>query len=77
MAQLEDLTRCAQVLGILPDTSVTIVDVKWYRSTAVGMTYKDPVDRLGNELLYRDQEVGLPMAIAGHVIVAVAKSRQG
>jgi hypothetical protein len=54
MAQLEDLTRGAQVLGILPDTPVTVVDVKWYGSTAVGLTYKDPAGRLGNELLYRE-----------------------
>jgi hypothetical protein len=32
MARLEDLTRDAVVKGVLPDTPVTVVDVKWYGS---------------------------------------------
>src|SRR5438105_1532615 len=32
MARLEELTRGAQVSGILPDSLVTVFDVKWYGS---------------------------------------------
>jgi SNF2 family DNA or RNA helicase len=56
MARLEDLTRGATVKGILPNRLVTVVDVKWYGSAVVELTYKDATGRLGNELLYRDRE---------------------
>ena len=42
MAKLEDLTRGAAVKGILPDCLVTVIDVKWYGSAAIELTYKDP-----------------------------------
>jgi hypothetical protein len=45
MAKLEDLKRGAAVKGILPDSLVTVVDVKWYGSAAVELTYKDPSGR--------------------------------
>jgi hypothetical protein len=35
MTSLEDLKPGLKVTGILPDQSVTIVDVKWHGSTAV------------------------------------------
>ena len=35
MAALDELTRGAAVKGILPDGLVTVVDVKWYGSSAV------------------------------------------
>ena len=41
MTKLEDLKRGATVRGILPDRLVTVVDVKWYGSAAVELTYKD------------------------------------
>ena len=56
MARLEDLTRGAAVKGILPDSLVTVVDVKWYGSAVVELTDKDVSGRSGNELLYRDRE---------------------
>lgn len=65
MARLEDLTRGAVVKGILPDNLVTIVDIKWYGSNAMELTYKDALGRLGSELLYRDREPMLEIATAG------------
>ena len=56
MARLEELTRGSSVKGILPDGLVTVVDVRWFGSAAVELTYKDAAGRLGNELLYRDRE---------------------
>jgi len=53
---LEDLTKGATVKGILPNQVVTIVDVKWFGSDVVELTYKDAGGRPGNELLYRDRE---------------------
>ncbi|HLK59367.1 MAG TPA: SNF2-related protein, partial [Chthonomonadaceae bacterium] len=67
MTRLEDLTRGAQVRGILPDTAVVVVDVTWFGSTALELTYKDPQGRLGNQLLYRDNEPTLAVAAPGRL----------
>src|SRR5262249_42532625 len=45
MARLEDLTRGAAVKGILPDSLVTVVDVKWHGSAVVELIYKDASGR--------------------------------
>ena len=65
MAQLEELTRGAAVKGILPESLVTVVDVKWIGTVAVEVTYKDSAGRLANELLYRDREPTLEIAAVG------------
>ena len=65
MVRLEDLTRGMTVKGILPDHTVTIVDLKWHGSTVVEATYKDADGRLGNELLYRDRELSLEIVTSG------------
>jgi superfamily II DNA or RNA helicase len=65
MARLEELTRGAQISGILPDTLVTVVDAKWFGSGVIELTYKDAAGRLGSELIYRDREPSLEIATAG------------
>jgi superfamily II DNA or RNA helicase len=65
MARLEDLTRGAAVKGILPTGLVTVVDVRWYGTSAVELTYKDASGRPGNQLLYRDDEDRLEVVTAG------------
>src|SRR5262249_3367188 len=65
MARLEELTKGASIKGVLPDTLVTVVDVKWFGTAAVDLTYKDPAGQLGCELLYRDREPTLAIAEAG------------
>ena len=67
MACLEELTRSAQIKGILPDGLVTVVDVQWHGAVAVELTYKDAVGRLGNELLFRDREPTLEVLAAGRL----------
>jgi len=59
MARLEDLKRGANVSGVLPSVSVSVVDIKWHGSNVVELTYKDPDGKLGNELLYRENEASL------------------
>ena len=54
--KLEDLTTNAAVRGVLADSLVTVVSVKWYGDSAVELTYKTPTGRVANELLYRDDE---------------------
>jgi hypothetical protein len=65
MARLEDLTRGANVTGILPSGQVTVVDVRWHGSAVIELTYKDGGGTRGNELLYRDDEPRLIVVEAG------------
>ena len=65
MAKLEDLTRGAAVKGILPDCLVTVIDVKWYGSAAIELTYKDPAGKPNVVLLYRDREPMLEIGETG------------
>ncbi len=65
MSKLEDLTPNASVRGILPDCQVTVVNVQWFGSDAVELTYKDPGGKVSNQLLYRDDESHLEVIEQG------------
>lgn len=65
MARLEDLRQGAQVRGVVPAATVTVVDVRWFGSTTVELTYKDAAGRPGNVLLLRENEPTLEIASAG------------
>src|SRR5579864_9212412 len=65
MTKLEDLKRGATVKGIVPDCLVTVIDVKWYGSAAVELTYKDPAGKPSVVLLYRDREPTLEIGETG------------
>lgn len=65
MARLEDLQPSASVRGILPDRLVTIVNVQWFGSEALELTFKDPSGRVANELLYRHDEPRLEIVEMG------------
>src|SRR5207249_2997393 len=47
------------------DGLVTVVDVKWFGTTAVELTYKDAAGRLASEILYRDREPTIDIATVG------------
>jgi len=56
MTKLEDLKQNASVKGIVADSLVQVIDVKWYGSDAVELTYKTATGQVANELLYREDE---------------------
>ena len=56
MSKLEALQPNSTVRGILPDCLVTVVNVQWFGSTALELTYKTPAGKVANELLYRHDE---------------------
>src|ERR1700757_5173271 len=56
MSKLEELTPNAAVRGILPDGLVTVVNVQWFGSEALELTYKSASGKVANELLYRHDE---------------------
>ena len=65
LAALEDLRPSASIRGIAPDGLVTVVNVQWYGSDAVELTYKDAAGRIANELLFRHDEPRLEVVEAG------------
>jgi len=65
MARLEDLRKGAKVSGILPNTTVSVVDVHWHGSDVAELTYKDAEGNVGTELLFRDREPTLKIESPG------------
>ncbi|MGA2260737.1 MAG: helicase-related protein [Acidobacteriota bacterium] len=65
MSKLEDLQPNASVRGILPDCLVTVVNVQWFGSEALELTYKDPQGKVANQLLYRHDEPRIEVAEHG------------
>ena len=54
--RLEDLQPQCTARGIHPDGVVTVVNVQWFGSEALELTYKTPDGAVANELLYRHDE---------------------
>ncbi len=65
MSRLEDLQPNTAVRGVLPDRLVTVVNVQWFGSDALELTYKDPGGKVANTLLYRNDELRLEVAEQG------------
>lgn len=66
MARLEELARGASVQGVVPGEPVTVVDVKWFGSSAVELTYKvEQTGVVSNRLLYRSDEPTLQIIDGG------------
>jgi len=65
MIKLENLQPNAAVRGIVADALVTVVSVQWFGSEALELTYKTPVGKVANELLYRHDEPRLDIVELG------------
>ena len=65
MSKLEDLLPDSSVRGILPDQLVTVVNVQWYGSEALELTYKASGGGVANQLLYRADEPRLEVVEVG------------
>jgi SNF2 family DNA or RNA helicase len=65
--RLEDLEPKATVRGVLPDAPVTVVSLQWFGTDALELTYKDLAGRVGQVLLYRDDEPHLELVERGRL----------
>jgi len=65
MSTLENLLPNTAIRGILPDRLATVVNTQWFGSAALELAYKDPDGKVGNVLLYRDDEPRLEVVEAG------------
>lgn len=65
MAELEAIRPKTVLRGVVPEVTVTGVSVQWFGTDVVELTYKDPAGRVGQVLLYRDDEPRLEIVEAG------------
>jgi len=63
--RLEELQPNGAVRGIVPDSLVTVVNVQWFGSEALELTYKTSSGKVANELLYRHDEPRLDLVEQG------------
>ena len=63
--RLEELQPNAALRGIVPDALVTVVNVQWFGSEALELTYKTADGKVANELLYRHDEPRLEIVEKG------------
>ena len=63
--KLEQIQPNAALRGIFPDALVTVVNVQWFGSEALELTYKAPDGKVASELLYRDAEERLEIVEVG------------
>lgn len=63
--RLEDLQPRCTVRGVHPDDPVTVVNVQWFGSEAIELTYKTPTGTTESELVYRSDEGRLEMVAKG------------
>lgn len=65
MLKLEDITKDAQIRGILPEEIVRIVQVEPVGDAAITVYYKDSQGGIGEQMLFRSDEARLEIAQAG------------
>jgi hypothetical protein len=65
MIKLEQLQPGAAVRSVIPDAIVVVVNVQWFGSEALELTYKTPIGKVANELLYGHDEPRLEMVEHG------------
>lgn len=65
MLKLEDITKDAQLRGVLPDQVVRIIQVDPMGDHAVTIIYRDSQGNLDDQMLFRTDEARLELAQAG------------
>jgi SNF2 family DNA or RNA helicase len=65
MLKLEDIQPNAALRGILPESLVTVVNVRWHGQDALELVYRDAEGRVADTLLFRADEARLELAAAG------------
>ncbi|WP_369424491.1 SNF2-related protein, partial [Methanothrix sp.] len=60
--RLEDIRPNISLRGVLPDSTVTVVSVRWHGPNALSVIYRTPSGRVAEEILYRDDEQRLEPA---------------
>ncbi|MBX6772994.1 MAG: DUF3883 domain-containing protein [Chloroflexi bacterium] len=65
MERLSDLRPKAVVRGVVPEGTVTVVDVHWLASEVIELTYKDAAGRVDNVLLFANDASRLDIVQEG------------
>ena len=56
MAKLEQMTVGSNLKGLVGKDTVSVISVKWYGTAALEITYKDSKGKLGDQIVYREDE---------------------
>ena len=56
MAQLENITAGAKVVGLEGGSEVHVVAAKWHGTNAITVTYKNSSGHVAEQILYREDE---------------------
>ncbi len=59
--KLEDIQPDCTVGGVRPDETATVVDVRWHGSDALTLLYRTASGKVGEEILFRDDEERLEL----------------
>jgi SNF2 family DNA or RNA helicase len=62
---LEELQPNTVLRGIVPDAQVTVINVQWFGSDALELTYKTASGHVAQEILYRESEPQLEIVEQG------------
>ena len=65
MAKLEDLHAGARLTGLAPSGNATVESVQWIGEQTVKVIYRDGGGRLGERLVFRDDEPSLNLVEVG------------
>jgi len=65
MTKLEDLKPHAIVRGLIRDSAVAVISIRWFGSDVLELTYKEQNGEVGQVLLYRDDEPRLDVVEPG------------
>jgi SNF2 family DNA or RNA helicase len=65
MAKLEEIKPEGTLRGVLPDELVTVVNVKWFGSDALELTFKSQAGQVSQQILYRSDEDRLSIVEQG------------
>ena len=63
--KLEDLKPNTTLMGLISDSTITVVSVQWHGSDALALIYRTPAGRVAEEILYRHDEPRLEVVEKG------------
>jgi len=64
MTKLESITKGTYLVGLILNQTVEIIDTVWHGDNVIEVTFKDNFGNPNNEILYRENESNLEIAVA-------------
>ncbi|HPB76556.1 MAG TPA: hypothetical protein PLY96_15075, partial [Chromatiaceae bacterium] len=65
MAPLEQIKAGAYLKGLTPTGTAKVVNLEWFGDQAIKVTFEDAAGKVGNRLVYRNEEPTLEVVREG------------